>query len=83
MGELRIIGKKADLMYYEDVGAEERITWSKDDPEGVRRAGEVFRRYLMAGWIAYMVTSDNRKVQVFNLNPEFAEIVLVPIVSGG
>jgi len=83
MGALRIIGKKADLMYYEEVGGEEKVAWSKDDAEEVRRAGEIFRKYLMAGWIAYTVTSDNRKVQVFSFNPEFDEIVLVPIVSGG
>ena len=83
MGELRIIGKKADLLYHEEAGGEERVTWSKDDPEEVRRAEMVFRKYLMGGWIAYTVTSDKRKVQVFSFNPEFDEIVLVPIVSGG
>ena len=83
MGELRIIGKKADLMYYEEVGGEERITWSRSNAEEVRRAEDTFKKYLIAGWIAYTVTSDNRKVQVFSFNPEFDEIVLVPIISGG
>jgi len=83
MGQLRIIGKKPDLMYDEEVGGEERVTWSNGNPEEVSRADEVFKKYLMKGWIAYTVTSDNRKVQIFNLNPELEEIVLVPIVSGG
>jgi thiamine monophosphate synthase len=83
MGELKIFGKKADLMYYEEVVGEERVTWSKSNPEEVSRAAEIFRKYLMAGWIAYTVTSDKRKVQVFNFDPEFDEIVLVPIISGG
>jgi thiamine monophosphate synthase len=83
MGELRIIGKKADLMYYEEVEGEERITWSRSSPEEVSRAEEVFKKYLMKGWIAYTATSDNRKIQVFSFNPELDEIVLVPIISGG
>ena len=83
MGELRIVGKKADLMYYEEVGGEERVTWSRGSPEEISRAEAVFKKYLMAGWIAYTVASDKRKIQVFSFNPEFDEIVLVPIISGG
>jgi len=83
MGELRVIGKKADLMYHEDVEGEERVTWRKADPKEVSRAEGIFKQYLMKGWIAYTLTSDKRKVQIFNFNPEFEEIVLVPIISGG
>lgn len=83
MGELRIIGKKAGLMYHEEVEGEERVTWRMEDPEEISRAEELFKKYLMKGWIAYTVTSDKRKIQIFIFNPELNEIVLVPVISGG
>jgi hypothetical protein len=49
----------------------------------VKRAEDIFRKYVMEGWIAYTVTSDDRKIQIFTFNPELDEIVLTPIMFGG
>ena len=83
MGRLRIIGKEADLMHYETAEREEELTWRKGNAEEIEKASALFSKYFMKGWIAYTVTPERRKIQVFAFNPEFEEIVLVPIVSGG
>ena len=84
MGLLRIIGKASGLLYHEeDVGGEKRINWSNADLGTVRTAEELFNKYVMKGWIAYTVTPEDRKIQIFTFNPELDEIVLTPIMFGG
>lgn len=83
MGKLRIIGKNANLMHYETAEGEEEIAWTKNDAEQMDKAKQVFQKYFMKGWIAYATTQDNTKKQVFSFDPEYMEIVLVPIASGG
>jgi hypothetical protein len=84
LGVLKIIGKDSGFLYHEEgVGGEERYNWRNDDPGAKKRAEELFRKYVMEGWIAYTVTADDRKVQIFTFNPELDEIVLTPIMFGG
>ena len=85
MGVLRIIGKDSGFLYHEEasVGGEERVNWRTDDPGAVKQAEDLFRKYVMEGWIAYTVTADDRKIQIFTFNPALEEIVLTPIMFGG
>lgn len=85
MGVLRIIGKDSGFLYHEEgVGDEQQnINWRTDDPDAVKQAENLFKKYVMEGWIAYTVTADDRKIQIFTFNPELDEIVLTPIMFGG
>jgi hypothetical protein len=84
LGVLRIIGKDSGFLYHEeDVAGEERVNWRNEDPGAVKKAEDLFKKYVMEGWIAYTVTTDDRKVQIFTFNPELDEIVITPIMFGG
>jgi hypothetical protein len=84
LGVLRIIGQDSGFLYHEEgAGDETRIAWRTDDPDAVKQAADLFRKYVMEGWIAYTVTADDRKIQIFTFNPALDEIVLTPIMFGG
>ncbi len=59
------------------------LSWNKEDPEEVASAEKKFREYTRKGWLAFVVTTDNKKRQIFTFNPEFERIQLVPLVEGG
>jgi len=82
LGEMRIIGKKAGLFGNDVIGEEVKVIWRKDDPEEVERAAEVFRRYVLEGWIAF-TERNGRKTQIFTFDPDLDEIVIAPIMFGG
>lgn len=82
MGEMRVIGRKAALFGTDVIEEEVKIVWRRDDPEDVKRAAEVFRRYMLDGWIAF-TERKGRKVQIFTFDPDLNEIVIAPIVFGG
>ena len=83
MGKLRIVGKASTLMYYETADEQEEMLWTEDDSEQIDKARQAFQKYFMKGWIAYAIAKDNTKKQVFSFDPEYKEIVLLPIASGG
>lgn len=59
------------------------LFWNKEDSEETASAERTFREYIRKGWLAFVVTPDNKKKQVFTFNPEFERIQLVPLVEGG
>ena len=59
------------------------LSWNKEDPEEIASAEKTFREYARKGWLAFVVTSDDKKKQVFTFNPEFGRIQLVRLVEGG
>ena len=59
------------------------LSWNKEAAEEIASAESVFREYTRKGWLAFVVTSSNKKKQVFIFNPEYGRIQLVPLVEGG
>jgi len=59
------------------------LSWNKEDPAEIASAEKMFKEYTRKGWLAFVVTTDNKTNQVFTFNPEFEKIQLVPIVEGG
>jgi len=59
------------------------LSWDKEDPEEIASAGKMFIKYTRKGWLAFQVTSDNRKRQVFSFDPKLGSVQLVPLVEGG
>ena len=59
------------------------LKWDRRSAEEVERAMKRFEEYIKKGWLAFRVTSDNRKVQVYMFDTELEKVVLVPIVEGG
>jgi hypothetical protein len=60
-----------------------RLSWDKENPEEVKLAERKFKEYIRRGLIAFGITADNGKTQIFTFNPELKEIFLIPIVEGG
>ena len=41
-----------------------------------------FEEYLRKGWIAFTLTSDEKKILVYKLDPNFEKVILTPIIEG-
>ena len=54
-----------------------------EDQEEVSLAKKRFMEYLKAGWLAFAVTPENRRVQIFEFDPRLEKIVLIPFAEGG
>jgi hypothetical protein len=59
------------------------LSWNKEDPEEVASAEKKFRKYTRKGWLAFVVTPENKKKQIFSFNAALQSIQLVPLVEGG
>lgn len=59
------------------------LTWKKEDPTEVDLVKERFIEYVKAGWLAFAVTPENRRVQIFEFDPRLEMIVLIPFAEGG
>jgi len=59
------------------------LTWKMGDPRDVSLAKERFMEYLKAGWLAFAVTSENKRIQIFEFDPRLETIVLIPFAEGG
>lgn len=59
------------------------LSWDKEDPAEIASAEKMFTKYIRKGWLAFQVTSDNRKRQVFSFDPKLGSVQLVPLVEGG
>ncbi|MFB0504950.1 MAG: hypothetical protein ACETWE_14120 [Candidatus Bathyarchaeia archaeon] len=59
------------------------LSWDREDPEEIASAEKMFIKYTRKGWLAFQVTSDNRKRQVFSFDPKLGSVQLVPLVEGG
>jgi hypothetical protein len=59
------------------------ITWKKEDAQEVRSAKKKFEEYVRRGWLAYIVDSENKRIQVTALDPEFERIFLIALSQGG
>lgn len=83
MGKLVIVGVRSELMHHELAEGVEEIVWEEDSAQDQQRLQKLFHDLLMKGWIAYTTKPDGRKAQIFRFDPKLAEIVLLPMVSGG
>ncbi|MFQ6077250.1 MAG: hypothetical protein ACE5Z5_14150 [Candidatus Bathyarchaeia archaeon] len=59
------------------------LSWNEEDPEEIASAEKAFREYTRKGWLAFVVTSDKKRKQVFTFNPKFGRVQLVPLIRGG
>jgi hypothetical protein len=59
------------------------LTWKMEDSREVISAKERFTEYVKAGWLAFALTSENRRVQIFEFDPRLERIVLIPFAEGG
>ena len=82
MGELRTI---IELRTMDEPPLQEniKISWNEKNTEEVEIAEKTFKRYIDEGWIAFSVTSDNKRVQIFTFSPDIDRIILVPPLGGG
>ncbi len=59
------------------------LVWNRDNAREVEKIKKKFLYYLKKGWIAFAVTSNNRKIHVLKFDPKFEKICLMRIVEGG
>ena len=59
------------------------LTWKREDPKEVSLAKKRFTEYVKAGWLAFAVTPQNRRAQIFEFDPKLETIVLIPFAEGG
>jgi len=59
------------------------LTWKMEEPGEVSSAKERFTECVKAGWLAFAVTPENRRVQIFEFDPRLERIVLIPFAEGG
>lgn len=59
------------------------LSWNKENLEEIALAEKKFREYIHKGWVAFVVTSDNEKKQVFTFDPVFERLQLIRLVEGG
>lgn len=60
-----------------------RISWNKNSAEEIASAEKKFKELIRQGWFAFTVKAGNKKVQIFDFNPEHEEIFLIPLTEGG
>lgn len=59
------------------------MSWNREDPKDVASAEEMFKEYTRKGWLAFIVTTDNKKKQIFSFNSKLGRIQLLPLIEGG
>ncbi len=59
------------------------LIWDRDDIQEVERIKKEFEEYLRKGWIAFTVTSNEKKILVYKFDPNFEKIILTPMIEGG
>ncbi len=59
------------------------LSWNKENPEAVLEAEKEFIKYIRKGWMAFAVSSNDKKAQIFTFKPESEEIHLFPFIEGG
>lgn len=59
------------------------LKWEMEDLEDVGSAKEKFIDYVGAGWLAFALTSGNRRVQIFEFDPKLKTIILIQFAEGG
>ncbi|MEM2538391.1 MAG: hypothetical protein QXE38_03700 [Candidatus Methanomethylicia archaeon] len=59
------------------------IVWNKENSEEVTFAREKFNEYLRRGWLAFIVTSEGKKVHILDFNQELEKIYVIAIPQGG
>lgn len=59
------------------------ISWDKENAKEVALAEKKFEEHVRQGWLAFTISSDNEKIQLFDFNPELEKIFLVPLSEGG
>lgn len=60
-----------------------KIFWNKNNVEEVTLAEKKFKEYTRQGWLAYTITVNNEKIQIFDFDPTLEKIFLIPLAAGG
>jgi hypothetical protein len=79
---MRIIGQKPSLFSGDAIQGGMEVRWSRDRPEEVKAAEEIFQRHIMDGWFAFTEVGG-RRTQIFSFDKNLDLIVLAPIMFGG
>lgn len=59
------------------------LTWRVEDAGEVASAKERFEQYVSCGWLAFTIKPGDRKIQIFEFDPELESVVLIPFAEGG
>jgi len=59
------------------------VVWDSRNTEEVKKARRKFEEYMKKGRIAFAVTPENRKIQIYNFDPKLEKIIMVTLVEGG
>lgn len=59
------------------------ISWDKENAKEVVLAEKKFKEHVRQGWLAFTISPDNKKIQIFDFNPELEKLFLVPLSEGG
>ena len=59
------------------------LTWDEQSPGEIDAAEKTFNEYIRKGWLAFEVTADNKKKQIFAFDTSANQIHLVRLVEGG
>ncbi len=82
MGEMVAVKILTSLTEEHTLSANIRITWRSGNKKEIDRAEKVFALYMADGWIAF---SDEPKArhQIFEFDPRYERIILMPPLGGG
>ena len=82
MGEMVAVRILTSLMEEQTLPANIRVIWRIGNPKEIDRAEELFDLYLADGWLAFAEDPTARQ-QIFEFNPRYERIVLMPPLGGG
>ena len=82
MGELRVIGRSPIVMVGDVVEGDLKLTWRKGNAKEIAIAENIFKEYIIKGWLAIGEDSGKKK-QIFTFNPDLEKITLTPLFMGG
>jgi len=64
---------------------DKKIVWREDDKDSLKKAREIFKEKLMAGWLAFKIDPKNPKEgkMLRDFDEKAPKIILTPPVGGG
>ena len=82
MGEIVAVRILTSLMEEHTLPDNIRVTWRRGNQKEMDQAEEVFASYLADGWLAF-IDEPKARQQIFEFNPRYERIVLMPPLGGG
>ena len=59
------------------------LTWNEKSTGEIDAAEKTFNEYVRKGWLAFKLTADNKKKQIFAFDTSANQIHLIRLVEGG